>query len=281
MSFNIRQDTSDDKLNAWPYRKEKAASMLQFHRVDIAGLQEVLINQLQDISQYLPEYGWIGVGREDGSGKGEFAPIFYLKERFEPIKHGTFWLSDTPNKPGSKGWDAVWPRIVTWGEFKDLLTDKEFYFFNTHFAHSENVAKVESAYLLLQKVANIACDNPAIITGDFNSTISSEVYQLLTGKKHNRYELEPFRDSRYESERGHHGPTITSHKFKATAMFDLIGKLEELRDSSANVECEMRIDYIFIKNSVKVLQHGVLADTWNGRYPSDHMPVVADLALGN
>ncbi|HOJ11961.1 MAG TPA: endonuclease/exonuclease/phosphatase family protein [Clostridiales bacterium] len=281
MSFNVRLDTPADKLNSWPYRKELAASMLQFHHVDIAGLQEVLINQLNDLSKFLPEYGWIGAGRDDGAEKGEFTPIFYLRERLELMGHGTFWLSETPEKPGSRGWDAICRRTVTWGEFKDRLTDKVFYYFNTHFDHFGRVARVQSAYLLLQKIISIACSNPVIVTGDFNCTINSEAYQLLAGKIHNRFGLEPLRDSRYESERGHHGPSITFHDFKATSIFKLAKKLKDLRKAPASIEWEMGIDFIFVKNSVKVIQHGVLSDTWNGRYPSDHMPVVADLILGN
>lgn len=279
MSFNIRVDTIADMTNSWKYRKDIAASMIQFHRVDIAGLQEVLINQLKDLAGYLPDYGWIGVGRDDGDDKGEFNPIFYLKERFESVRSGTFWLSQTSNRAGTKGWDAMYRRIVTWGEFIDKLTEKVFFYFNTHFDNFGRVARAQSANLMLSKIADIAQDKPVIVTGDFNCTKGSEAYQILTGKIQNRQNLEPLKDTLCESERGHHGPHITFHDYKAMSFYKMIEKLKRLGKAPSKMELDLGIDFIFVKNSVKVINHGTLSDSWNGKYPSDHMPVVADLIL--
>ncbi|HHV96927.1 MAG TPA: endonuclease/exonuclease/phosphatase family protein [Clostridiaceae bacterium] len=279
MTFNIRVDTIADIRNQWKNRKDIVASMLQFHRVDIAGLQEALVNQLKDLSKFLKEYEWIGAGRDDGAEKGEFNPIFYLKNRFETKKCGTFWLSQNSNMPGTKGWDAMYRRIVTWGEFKDKLTGKEFFLFNTHFDNFGRTAKVQSAYLLLEQIMDIAHDKPVIVTGDFNCTRESEAYKVLTGKIRNKQNLEPLKDSLYESEKGHYGPGITFHDNKVIYFYRIINRLKSIGKSISKTELDLGIDFIFIKNSVKVINHGILSDIYNGRYPSDHMPVIADLLL--
>jgi len=279
MSFNIRVDTIADIANPWKNRKDIVAKMIRFHRADIVGLQEALVNQLRDLSKSLSEYGWIGAGRDDGAEKGEFNPIFYLKDRFELIRYGTFWLSQNSNMPGTKGWDAMYRRIVTWGGFKDILTGKEFLFFNTHFDNFGRMAKLQSAYLLLGKIMDIAHDKPVIVTGDFNCTRDSETYKVLTGKIQSRQNLEPLRDTLYESEKGHYGPNITFHDYKAIYFYKIINRLKSIGKPLSKVELDLGIDFIFVKNTVKVVNHGILSDTCNGKYPSDHMPVVADLIL--
>jgi hypothetical protein len=135
MSFNIRLNTPADSANAWPHRKEMVASMMRFHRADLTGVQEALKDQMDDLTKLLPEFGWMGVGRDDGKEAGEYSAIFYLKDRFAVLEQNTFWLSESPEKPGSMGWDAACVRIVTWAKFKDKRMGKAFYHFNTHFDH--------------------------------------------------------------------------------------------------------------------------------------------------
>ena len=106
MSFNIRYDNPNDGLNAWKNRKDIAAKTIVFYDVDICGLQEVLEHQLQNLAELMPEYEWIGVGRDDGIKKGEYAPIFYRSENLQLLDNGFFWLSETPEIPGSFGWDG-------------------------------------------------------------------------------------------------------------------------------------------------------------------------------
>lgn len=280
MSFNIRNAGAPDGINGWEYRKNIAASMIRFHQVDIAGLQEVLINQMDDLETLLPEYGFIGVGRDDGKMQGEFVPVLYLKERFEPVNKGAFWLSQTPEVPGSMGWDAACCRVTTWVEFTDKLDGKTFFFFNTHFDHMGAIAVKESSYLLQDMVENIAGKNPVIVTGDFNKTEDSEAYRIITGKEINQAASDKaFEDSRHISSHEHHGPNITFHNFNAAEYFYNMSKngFEERAKNPAD-EFE-NIDYIFVKNNVQVLQHATLSDNWNGRYPSDHMPIVADLII--
>ncbi len=257
LSFNIRYNNKGDGVNAWPNRKEKVAALIQFHDVELAGLQEVLIDQMEDLKSLLPGYGWYGIGREDGKNKGEFSPIFYLKARFYLMDYGTFWLSKTPDKP-SKGWDAALNRIVSWGKFRDKKTQNTFYFFNTHFDHKGRNARKQSALLILQKVEEIAGNNPVILTGDFNTVTTEPPYQALTDHS------SPLRlfDAKEITHLPFYGPNSTFG-----------GGFDEACKPGK------KIDYIFIKNQVVVLKHGVLTDSWEGICPSDHMPVMAEIYL--
>ncbi|MBN2411112.1 endonuclease/exonuclease/phosphatase family protein [candidate division KSB1 bacterium] len=257
MTFNVRVNVASDSSNAWPNRKDIAASMIRFHNADIIGLQEALKEQVDDLAIRLPEYKWFGIGRDDGKDAGEFMAIFYRSERFDVLTDSTFWLSETPGKPGL-GWDAACNRVVTFGKFKDKKTDKVFFLFNTHFDHMGQVARRESAKFLLQSVAEIGSGLPVIVTGDFNSTPDSEPYKILT-QGVNGIKLI---DSKSMSQYPHHGPTGTWTGFKTAYFPD-----------------RQPIDYIFIRNNVKVLLHGTLSDSFDGRFPTDHMPVLAEVII--
>jgi len=261
MTFNIRVNVQSDSLNAWPYRKEIAASMIRFHHADIIGIQEALLNQVEDLAERLPNYYWFGVGRDDGDEKGEFMAIFYLKKRFKVINNYTFWLSENPEIPG-KGWDAACNRIVTWGKFKDSETGKIFYHFNTHFDHIGEMAMEESAKLLLKYITSIAGNSDVIVTGDFNSTPNSITYKILTQDLEGESELKLI-DTKMVSKHPHHGPNGTFTGFK---LLNLIGN-------------DQPIDYIFITSRIKVLNHGTLSDTFDGLFSSDHMPVLAEIII--
>jgi endonuclease/exonuclease/phosphatase family metal-dependent hydrolase len=260
MTFNIRMNTPSDSANAWPFRKDMAAGMIRFHKADLAGLQEALPEQIADLEQRLPEYDWFGVGRDDGVNQGEYSCVFYRKERFRIMDGNTFWLSETPEKPGM-GWDAACPRIVTWMKIRDIKTDKIFYHFNTHFDHRGKRARKESAILLLEKAATLALKEPVVVTGDFNCTFESPPYKILTGEGEG-YSGEKLIDSKTVSVSGHHGPSTTWSGFKSAYW----------PDSPA-------IDHIFVSEGITVLSHGTLSDTFNGRFPSDHLPVIADIIL--
>ncbi len=122
MTWNIRLNTPSDGINAWPNRKDWVAEIIVKNKVDIAGFQEVLVEQLEDLKARLPEMDVYGVGRNDGKNAGEFTPIFFRKDRFELLDQSTFWLSMTPDKTASKGWDAALPRIASWVKLKDRQT---------------------------------------------------------------------------------------------------------------------------------------------------------------
>ena len=262
ISFNIRLNTLSDSLNAWPYRKDMVASVIRFHKADILGIQEALWNQVQDLEKSLPEYGWVGVGRDDGSKAGEFMAIFYLKHRFRVVNSSTFWLSENPDKPG-KGWDAACNRTVTWCEFRDMKSGKTFFHFNTHFDHLGEIAHVNSAGLLIHQIDAIAGDKPVIVTGDFNSKPDSKTYSILTSGLDESQEFK-LTDSKAVSRFPHHGSNGTF------SWFDL-----------NNLTINQPIDYIFIKNRITVLYHGTLTDTFDGRLPSDHFPVLAELTINS
>lgn len=260
MTFNIRLNLASDGENAWPHRKEMATSMIRFYAPDIFGVQEALLDQVTDLEARLPEYGWIGVGRDDGKKAGEFMAIYYLKERFQVLEQATFWLSETPDKPG-KGWDAAYMRIVTWARFKDQQTGKEFFHFNTHFDNQGEIARQESARLLLAKIHAIAAGEAVILTGDFNADPQSRPYHILT----DGIDGEGFMllDSKEASQLPHHGSSRTFNGFD----------LESLTTEAGP------IDYIFVQNQIKVLKHATLTDSFNGFFPSDHMPVYAELII--
>lgn len=260
MTYNIRFAGNEeiDGVNAWSKRKKLVASMISFHHADIIGLQEALLIQLHDLSEMLPGYSWVGVGRDDGIMHGEFSAIFYRNNRFEVIKDSTFWLSETPNIP-SLGWDAMYPRIVTWAEFRDTQTGKTFFIFNTHFDHIGITAKKSSSMLIKQKIANIVDDQPIILTGDFNTQDSTEAYNVLVSGSEN--EKHKFFDAQFISKTGHHGSNVTFNGF---------GK---------SIVHSNKIDFIFVTEELLIIQHGVVDEIVDGHYPSDHMPVVAEMVI--
>ena len=168
ITYNIRMNTPDDGVNAWPLRKEKVAGLLKFHQADIFNVQEALPEQMDDLVALFPDFDHVGVGRDDGVRKGEHMGVFYKKSRFEKLTDGMFWLSQTPDKPGF-GWDAVCNRTVTWIKLKDKITKKVFYVFDTHFDHRGNKAREESSKLILKSIKEINKENlPLILTGDLN-----------------------------------------------------------------------------------------------------------------
>ncbi|RRQ49151.1 endonuclease [Maribacter algicola] len=256
MSFNIRYDNPEDGPQNWHYRKDNIVRMINFYDLDIIGMQEVLVGQLNFLKQNLSEYETIGVGREDGATKGEYAPIFYRKNRLKTLQSGTFWLSETPNKV-SKGWDADLERIATWAIFLDKKTRKKFIFMNTHFDHRGNLARIESAKLLKQKAMELGGDLPLILTGDFNLTPNSQGIQTLL-KEDGKNTL---RNTRTLATLAY-GPDWTSCGF----------------DDRPFEDREV-IDYIFVKNIAEIHRYAVFAEMLNNLYLSDHCPVFAQLQL--
>ena len=262
MTFNIRLPVPDDGINYWDNRRPLVASIIRYHEADIIGVQEAFRRQLDEMTTDMPEYAWIGVCRADGSLQpkpdGEFSAILYRKDRFELLDGHTFWLSTTPAVAGSKGWDAALPRIATWAKFKDKKTGKTFFCFNTHFDHIGVNARMESAKLLLAKMKAIAGDNAVILTGDFNSIETDEPYQLITGDGGD-YKMT---DALYSSALPHHGPMGS---FSGSFMLPGVGT--------------NRIDFIFTRAHITVLKHAILSDSWDGRLPSDHLPVLAEVFI--
>lgn len=251
MTYNIRMNTPDDGVNAWPLRKDKVTGLIRFHQADLFGIQEALILQMNDLKAGLPEFECFGIGRDDGKEAGEHMAIFYRKDRFQKLDAGTFWLSETPDKPGL-GWDAACNRTCTWVKFKDLSTKKTFFMFDTHLDHRGRTAREEGAKLILKNMSIINKDNlPMILTGDFNSTKDAPPIQKI---------MTVLFDSREKCITTPYGPEGSSGGF-------------EVRDF------KRIIDYIFINKGVEVLRHGILTDCFGIYHPSDHLPVLAEVNI--
>jgi endonuclease/exonuclease/phosphatase family metal-dependent hydrolase len=258
MTFNIRYDTPADGPNAWPQRKDIAAGTIAFHRPDVAGLQEVLVSQLRDLESLLPDYAAVGVGRDDGKEAGEFNPVFFRKARFRCLESATFWLSETPDRPGVKGWDAACARVVTWARLRDLWTGRVLVAFNTHFDHVGERARRESAKLVLAAVERIAAGAPVVLTGDLNCTREDAAYRTLAAPGPAGPGL---RDARDLAVRPPYGPPASFNGFRA------------------ELAAGRPIDHIFVRPGTAVLAAAILPATLAGRFVSDHNPVIADVRL--
>jgi len=250
-TYNLRYNEPRDSINAWPNRKDWVKELIRFHEFDLFGTQEGKIEQITHLDT-MDEYGYVGVGRDDGATGGEHSAIFYKKDRFDILDKGDFWLSETPEKP-SFGWDATsHKRICSWAKIKDKNTKKEFYFFSVHFDHRGQVARVESAKLILQKIKEIAKDMPVIFVGDLNSRPDSEAIAILDTE---------LRDSYKVTQTPPYGPNGTTNSFN----WDKTGS--------------SRIDYIYTTDQMEVLKYGVLTDSKDHRYPSDHFPVMVKINI--
>lgn len=256
MSFNIRYDEPRDGVNAWSNRKTKVADVIRFHKADLIGVQEALLSQLRDLETLLKDFSWAGVGRTDGKEAGEYSAILYRKSRFQLLQTETFWLSENPSEPGSKGWDAAYPRIVTWAKFRDRVSKKTFFHFNTHFDHVGVKARNESASLILKRIGEIAGKFPVLLTGDLNVVENSDAYRTLK----NGNSTTKLSDARHASSNGHFGGDSTFSAFK-------------------ELEPGRKIDYVFVRQGMVVREHGALSDRWNGLWASDHLPVLAEIDL--
>jgi endonuclease/exonuclease/phosphatase family metal-dependent hydrolase len=269
MTFNVRYDTADDGENAWPHRRAMVASVVRYHAPDVVGLQEPLAHQYAYLREHLPEYAWEGVGRVDGRSEGEHCPLGWQTRRTTVEDHGTVWLSETPGAPGSSYDSARKPRLVTWTRLR--IDDRELVVCNTHFDHEGERARVRSARQLRTLVGDLGGANdgraegptvPVVVLGDFNCTPGSKPYRVLVdedGGDGEATEGPPLTDAMAAAEHPHHGPTTTFERF---------------RDGP-----DRKIDYVFVAGGVAVRQHAVIADHWDGRPPSDHCPVVAELVL--
>lgn len=262
MSFNILvgNDSGDDE-NSWKNRRETVVDVIKKSDPDLFGVQEALPNQMDYLNAELTEYASIGVGRVDGKRKGEFAAIFYKKDEFELLDSGTFWLSPTPEKPGSKGWDASYTRVATWGKFRFKKGKKrEFIYANTHFDHKGKVARLESAKLVLSKFGEmVGGELPFFISGDFNCDEKSDAYQTLTSALY---------DANYVAK---------TRKIAQPRTYNNLGQIP--------VEKGKIIDFIFVGPKCDVLKFEINPDyhrdpkTRKKRPASDHNSIVATLKL--
>ena len=253
MTLNVRYDNPGDSINAWPGRASQVCNFIMNEKPDILGMQEVLWRQFEVLDSALTDYTSSGVGRDDGARGGEMNPVFFRKDRFDMVRTITFWLSDTPDVPGTKGWGASLPRIVTWMELVDKNSHRHFFYFNTHFAHDSDSARIMSSKILLKEVGRIAEGFPFIITGDFNMMPNSKGYAILTGPDES---VPLIKDSFAISEKKPSGPSYTFNGF-------------------SDREGRGRIDYVFVRNGMKVIDHKTIIRKEKGVFLSDHWPVTA------
>jgi endonuclease/exonuclease/phosphatase family metal-dependent hydrolase len=252
-SFNIRYDNPRDTGNLWANRAPAVTALIQFHDFDIFGTQEGLKNQLDDITTALPQYQHYGIGRDDGKSKGEHSAIFFKKDLFTVLNQGSFWLSQTPDKP-SLGWDATCcNRICSWVYLQHKPTKQKLYVFNVHYDHQGQVAREESSKLILQKIKAIAGTIPVILTGDLNGDHNSTWYQRLATSG-----------------------TLKDTYRQANKPYVLSGSYNGFGTELSRNDI---IDHIFVTPGTVVKRWGVLTDTYRGKFPSDHFPVMADIIL--
>lgn len=252
MTFNIRLSLDSDGENSWTNRKTEALEMINYYHPDFFGVQEAVPQQMVDMKEGLKDYDFVGVGRDDGANQGEYSAIFYNREKFSVLKSGTFWLSETPDKP-SKGWDAAYNRICTYALLSTKKGGKKIWAFNVHFDHIGNEARKNSANLILKKMKALNPWNyPVVFTGDFNLTEDSEPIKILSNN---------LNDSFYHSQTKPYGPKGTFTGFDTTK------------------QPENRIDYIFVKG-FDVLNYRTVNDRReNFLYPSDHFPVLTEISF--
>lgn len=268
-SYNIRYHNEDDDLegNVWTKRCQVICDQINFESPDVLGTQEVLAAQLGDLTAGLDGYGALGVGRDDGKEAGEYAAIFYKKDRIRVVRDGHFWLSEHPDRPGL-GWDAVCTRICTWAEMEQKATGLRFFFFNLHTDHVGVVARRESVRLVLSRIHELAKGAPVVLTGDFNVDQRDEAYLMLEASG-------AVRDS-YKAARLRFAENGTFNDFKTAAFTD------------------SRIDHVFVSPQFDVDRYAILTNSYwtplDGPQPdpkglpqgvrrnqSDHYPVLVHL----
>ncbi len=254
MTFNLRY--AHPAPNSWEQRRPVVSALLKREGPDLVGTQEGVHAQLTDLEADLPDYEWIGTGR-DGGLKGEFMAIFYRSSRLDALEYDRFWLSDTPGIAGSRTWGNRFARMVTWVKLRDRQTQCEFYVVNTHFDHEVQVAREKSADLLLERVAAFDATVPALLLGDFNAAAAANpVYDRLTAPV-------AFVDSWRALGRAE-PPFGTFHDFK---------RMEGAKGTA-------RIDWILTRGAARTRSAEILTYAHAGQYPSDHFPVVARIELG-
>lgn len=250
MTFNIRYGTANDGDNRWEARRGQLFDLIRAQAPDVIGLQEALHFQIDEILAAVPGYRMVGVGRTDGGQGGEYAAILYRESRLSVRRTNTFWLSDTPDVVKSNTWGAALERICTWALFDDRL-GTPFYLYNLHLDHVSQPAREKSVGLLLDRIGAREPSLPVVVTGDFNTGESNPVSKAMLGR---------FRDT-FRVLHPDEMDVGTGNQFKL------------------GMTTGDKIDYIFVEPATEVLSAEILRNAVEGRYPSDHFPVVAKIRL--
>ncbi len=275
-SYNIRNSDGDRwTTNDWRLRKGDLAGLVRKMDLDAFGLQEVLPDQADYLCKVFPEYKMVGVHRDDGKRQGEASPVFYRKDRFDELKSGSFWLSETPDVPGSKSWETCCTRICSWVWLKDRKTGKTICFANTHTDHVSALARKEGMLLILRRMKEFAGTTPVVFTGDHNCFENSEPARAVAKILKNAIHI---------SETPPKGPWLSCPGFravKATLSAADALKLSETERNRRDVRGRARIDYIYVSPGIRVKDYETYPDTRPGHKvpPSDHYPVAATIEL--
>lgn len=248
-SFNLRYDNPQDGINAWPNRKLMVLTHLKTLQPDVVGMQEVLAHQLDWLDSNLQDYSYFGVGRDDGKRAGEFVPLLYNHTKVQKLDGGNFWLSETPNKAGSIGWQAHLPRVVSWGHFKKA--DKEFFVFDAHFSHVSDLARKKSAEFLIRYIPTISQGKPVVLLGDFNTLDTEPAYQTL----------------------------VTSNKLQLQDVAKQSNNAADITFNGFGHYDAQRIDYILIGGGLSSRDYRIHSINADGVYISDHYPISVNLTL--
>jgi endonuclease/exonuclease/phosphatase family metal-dependent hydrolase len=254
MTFNIRYGTADDGDDRWTNREELVYGVIRDRDADIVGLQEALDFQIDAITDSVPGYGVIGVGRDDGATKGEFSAILYKLDRFYVDRSGTFWLSDTPEAVGSTSWGNEITRICTWARLIDRATGEAIMVYNTHFDHRSQESRLASATLIGQRIKAHRGER-VVLLGDFNAGEDNQAMLYLTTHRGGPRLVDTFRAAH---------PDATG-----------VGTFNAFKGESAGD----KIDHVFVNSGFTTLDAGIDRTNEDGRYPSDHFPVWARITL--
>ncbi len=247
MTFNLRYGTANDGENSWANRRDIVFDVIKNNACDFVNVQEAQYFQLEELDSALVDYAYIGRTRE-ANNNGEASAVFYRKAKWENLENHTFWLSETQDAEGSRSWGEVLPRIVTWGKFKNRATDKILDVYNTHYSHVSDEARAKSSEMLAQAIKKNSNDTPVVVTGDFNASENSDAILTM-----NAFLTDTFRwlnkTAPGETFFGWNPHVIGTGKW---------------------------IDYIFVKPGMKVINSRVIHYNRDGRYPSDHCPVMSE-----
>jgi endonuclease/exonuclease/phosphatase family metal-dependent hydrolase len=263
MTFNIRYGTANDGENHWTRRRELLFEVLRTADADLIGLQEALRFQIDEILAAVPGYGVVGVGRDDGKAAGEMSAILFRTGRFHVAESGTFWFSDTPETPGSKSWGNRITRIASWARFIDR-DGRGFFHFNLHLDHESQPSREKSTALLLQRIAARRVPaEPVVVTGDFNVGERNPALATLVG--------EPGRPATA-------APPPFVDTFRVLHREDReVGTFTAFEAGKTTGD---KIDYVLVQPGTTVLSADIVRTSRDGRYPSDHFPVVARIQFG-
>ncbi|MFT4660051.1 MAG: endonuclease/exonuclease/phosphatase family metal-dependent hydrolase [Patiriisocius sp.] len=251
MTYNIRFDIPGDENYNWDERRNMISQTISSNSPDVMGVQEAYYNQIKWLEDELKVYEWYAVGGEDGEFRGEYCAIFFQKEKYELLDSGTYWLAEDDAKPGSLAWDSEEPSVMTCVKLKMKSNGETIFVFNTRLGETDK-AKIEGSKKLLEKIGEIAKNNSFILTGDFNSEPEHKSIQLI--KEH----CKEAKASCF----------INASDLDYTLIFDDNGN-----------KVHKRQDYVFFSDNFPVNSYEVLNNTFNKKYPSDHLPVLCRLRL--